>query len=71
MCLIAEIKLVKYRPSVLASSAFLCAAHELIPEQVSSFLDAIISKYGYEYKVRIKIFKAYNYFRKSYMIVSQ
>ncbi|KAK4368353.1 hypothetical protein RND71_012145 [Anisodus tanguticus] len=39
-----EIKLLEYKPSILAASAFLCAAHELIPQQVSFFLDAINSK---------------------------
>ncbi|XP_055827072.1 putative cyclin-D6-1 [Solanum dulcamara] len=45
-----EIKLLEYKPSILAASAFLCAAHELIPLQVSFFLDAINSKCGHIYK---------------------
>ncbi|XP_004234136.2 putative cyclin-D6-1 [Solanum lycopersicum] len=48
-----EIKLVEYKPSVLASSAFLCAAHELIPQQVPFFLDAINSKCGHIYKEEV------------------
>ncbi|MCD7451011.1 hypothetical protein HAX54_009375 [Datura stramonium] len=48
-----EIKLLKYKPSVLAASAFLCAAHELIPEQVSFFLDAINSKCEHIYKEQL------------------
>lgn len=45
-----EIKFLNYKPSVLAASAFLCAAHELIPHQVSFFLDAINSKCKHIYK---------------------
>ncbi|XP_060188520.1 putative cyclin-D6-1 [Lycium barbarum] len=45
-----EIKLLEYKPSVLAASAFLCAAQELIPHQVSYFLDAIYSKSQHIYK---------------------
>ncbi|XP_059283284.1 putative cyclin-D6-1 [Lycium ferocissimum] len=45
-----EIKLLEYKPSTLAASAFLCAAHELIPHQVSFFLDAIKSKCQHIYK---------------------
>ncbi|KAL3372638.1 hypothetical protein AABB24_004930 [Solanum stoloniferum] len=48
-----EIKLLEYKPSVLAASAFLCAAHELIPQQVPFFLDAINSKCGHIYKEEV------------------
>ncbi|OIT07079.1 PREDICTED: putative cyclin-D6-1 [Nicotiana attenuata] len=36
-----EVKLFEYKPSILAASALLCAAHELIPQQFSIFLDEV------------------------------
>ncbi|KAH0685256.1 hypothetical protein KY290_016526 [Solanum tuberosum] len=48
-----EIKLLEYKPSILAASAFLCAAHELIPQQVPFFLVAINSKCGHIYKEEV------------------
>ncbi|XP_009603726.1 putative cyclin-D6-1 isoform X2 [Nicotiana tabacum] len=36
-----EVKLFEYKQSILAASALLCAAHELVPQQFSFFLDAV------------------------------
>lgn len=40
---IAEIKLLEYKPSIIAASALLCASYELFPLQFSSFKAAISS----------------------------
>jgi cyclin D6 len=43
MFLIAEIKLLEYKPSMIAASALLSASHQLFPLQFPSFNASILS----------------------------
>lgn len=43
MILIAEIKLLEYKPSIIAASALLSASHELFTLQFTSFKASILS----------------------------
>lgn len=58
--LITEVKLFEYKQSILAASALLCAAHELVPQQFSFFLDAV-SKWEHINKVRFSFIHHFSF----------